>query len=1050
MPGPQLTSADSIVVCSPLDSHPSACAEVQASLVLHPTEAHTFELSARAEAVTIARELATVSLGATQWIKLVGSGGSVTLHVGDQEVTVELDSTEWHLYTVSIDPGAGVEFFADAELLATLAAPHGAPAPASPQAWSVSVFAFEAAFTRLWKGTRTQEQVEQSTFSCTEPYPPELCSLVDFGRIPARDLLSSAATVRLTGGAVYQIETESACFPDTSTTAQIDCHASEDLLFAAQASFTLEVWFHYTSLDTAGLNALVARCNELPGRESAGYLLALDPLTRKLVACREGSRISSGVAVEANTWTHGALVYDGDAGQLTVFVNGQPQGMVAATEANTCDASTPFVIGAVSEATHSGSPRQFKGHISEVRVWSVARSQQQLAEQMLGHPLLEPGLVAYYEFDESSCGDMTCGHPEVALTGVTIGTLTQQVPPTETADLRSVPPPRYEPTNEDLQAALALLSASMASLERSAGPPAAPDHSWLEQLDQSGFPVVLDVEEGVLVMRDARAPGQPIIVRALTADDEKALWIAQIVICAADLVLGIFGLKLVGGRTALAYILRMLGDGKVLASVKILMYAVSAHALVSLLVDLYEQGYLTGMLWALLDISWWGLLRFLGTVGRMATPAGWLLVLAALAIGIVALINLVASGPPNQRPNELLRIEMFQAQWGDAILLSGASVLPGQVEPPTFSHILVDGGLSSTYASIAARLPQKIDNICVTHIDEDHIAGIIALFEAMPQSNIKVGQLLFNPPPPKAALGFNEQLIAEVFDTNGRIRDPLSGPTEPDDDLRFIRRILRSVDQGNKLERLAKERKVTIAPTKTGSARMMIGTVGITFSGPQAYNIERLNQKVKKGEEVGPAYSEAANRESIIFCAQSARLDSAKVLMTGDAWDRVDYDPPPAPENTFRTDIRGNANPGACHYLFLKVPHHGSASPQPPNTRETPKSEDQYFYGYCTADNYLISASAVRHELPTLFALENIVDTNKAHGVTAYRIYCTNQTGSINTLVEDNNRRPSVAKYRLYVLNPGVLSLKFELKNGVIESRPAVGAAGEVKELDPW
>lgn len=1046
MPGPQLTSADAIVVCSPPNPPTTASAEIQASLALHPGEAHTFELSARAEAATTARELATVSLGATQWIKLVGSSGSVTLHVGDQETTVGLDPTEWHLYTVSIDPGTSVEFFVDAEPVATLAAPHGAPAPTDAQAWSISVFAFEAAFTRLWKGTRLQEQVEQSTFGCTEPYPPELRSLVDFGQIPARDLLSTGTTVSLTGGAVYQIETEAARFPDTSTTARIDCHTSEDLLFAAQASFTLEVWFHYTSLDTAGLNALVARANDMPGRESAGYLLALDPLTGKLVACREGSRISSGVTVEANTWTHGALVYDGEAEQLRLFVNGQPQGMVAAGEANTCDASTSFVIGAASEATQSGSPRQFKGLISEVRAWSVARTQQQLAEQMLGHPLLEPGLVAYYEFDESSCGDMTCGHPEVTLTGVTIETHAQRVPPTDMVGLRSAPaPPRYEPTNEDLQAALARLSASMASLERSVIPPTAPDHSWLEQLDQSGFPVVLDVEEGVLVMRDARAPGQPIIVRAVTPDDEKALWIAQILICAVDLVLGVFGLKLVGGRTVLAYVLRMLGDGKVLASVKVLMWAVSAHALVSLMIDLWEGGYLTGMLWALLDISWWGLLRFLGTVGRMAAPAGWLLVLVALAIGIVALINLVVGGPPNQRPNELLRIEMFQAKWGDAILLSGASVLPGQADPPAFSYILVDCGPPGTYAAIKERLPQKIDNVCVTHIDRDHIAGIIELFEAMPQSNTKVGQLLFNAPPPKATLGFSKQLIAEVFDASGRIRDPLGGSTELDDDPSFI---LRSVADGNKLEQLANQRKVPIAPTKKGSTRMTIGTVEISFSGPEGYNIERLNKRVKEKIEQGRAYSEAANRASIIFSGQSARLPAANILMTGDAWDRVDKDPPPAPANTYRTDIRGNVSPDASHYLFLKVPHHGSASPQPPANNEAAKSEDQNFYSYCTADNYLISASDARHELPTLFALQALVDTNKQKGVTGYRIYCTNKTDNIKKLSEDPSRRPSVAKYRLYALNQGAPSLKFELKNGAIESSPAEGA--EVTQLDPW
>ena len=72
-----------------------------------------------------------------------------------------------------------------------------------------------------------------------------------------------------------------------------------------------------------------------------------------------------------------------------------------------------------------------------------------------------------------------------------------------------------------------------------------------------------------------------------------------------------------------------------------------------------------------------------------------------------------------------IKFEFFEASYGDSILISTEN-----------TNILIDGGLSKTYKRILAktktlksklRKVSNLDLVVLTHIDNDHICGLIEL-----------------------------------------------------------------------------------------------------------------------------------------------------------------------------------------------------------------------------------------------------------------------------------------------------------------------------------
>jgi hypothetical protein len=101
---------------------------------------------------------------------------------------------------------------------------------------------------------------------------------------------------------------------------------------------------------------------------------------------------STAGAVQTGVWQHVAGTYDGTT--MRVYVNGVLRGTQAHAMGGMPSMSMDVSIGARNMASH------FDGDVDEVRLWSLERTQPQLAVGMQ-QPVAssETGLLAYYRFE---------------------------------------------------------------------------------------------------------------------------------------------------------------------------------------------------------------------------------------------------------------------------------------------------------------------------------------------------------------------------------------------------------------------------------------------------------------------------------------------------------------------------------------------------------------------------------------------------------------------------------------------------------------------------
>lgn len=87
-------------------------------------------------------------------------------------------------------------------------------------------------------------------------------------------------------------------------------------------------------------------------------------------------------------------------------------------------------------------------------------------------------------------------------------------------------------------------------------------------------------------------------------------------------------------------------------------------------------------------------------------------------------------------------VESLPASFGDALWIEYG-------EASSLHRVLIDGGLSGTFKFIESKLtklkaPRALDLIMVSHVDEDHIAGMIKLLGAARDLELQVDDFWFN------------------------------------------------------------------------------------------------------------------------------------------------------------------------------------------------------------------------------------------------------------------------------------------------------------------
>ncbi|MDJ0716189.1 MAG: LamG domain-containing protein, partial [Prochloraceae cyanobacterium] len=108
--------------------------------------------------------------------------------------------------------------------------------------------------------------------------------------------------------------------------------------------------------------------------------------------------------LQANQWSHIALVRDFDSNAITWYVNGEKVDLIDSSE-TIFDAA---VAGNDSAYIGKGYVSNFTGQIDDVRVWNTARSAEEISANYNGTLTgSEEGLVGYWNFNDSSVNAST-------------------------------------------------------------------------------------------------------------------------------------------------------------------------------------------------------------------------------------------------------------------------------------------------------------------------------------------------------------------------------------------------------------------------------------------------------------------------------------------------------------------------------------------------------------------------------------------------------------------------------------------------------------------
>ncbi len=107
--------------------------------------------------------------------------------------------------------------------------------------------------------------------------------------------------------------------------------------------------------------------------------------------------INSGLVAPLNTWSHFAMIKSGTT--VTIYLNGATSSTHISQPASLAPNTSQLRIG-----NRTGLSQLFGGHIEEIRIWNITRSQSEIKATMFNKNLANntAGMVAYYRMNEGS------------------------------------------------------------------------------------------------------------------------------------------------------------------------------------------------------------------------------------------------------------------------------------------------------------------------------------------------------------------------------------------------------------------------------------------------------------------------------------------------------------------------------------------------------------------------------------------------------------------------------------------------------------------------
>jgi len=385
----------------------------------------------------------------------------------------------------------------------------------------------------------------------------------------------------------------------------------------------------------------------------------------------------------------------------------------------------------------------------------------------------------------------------------------------------------------------------------------------------------------------------------------------------------------------------------------------------------------------------------------------------------------------------IFTLEALQAKHGDSLLLHYG-------KPKTPKLIVIDGGPGGVYkSSLRPRLtaikdarspnaPLSIRMLMVSHLDDDHINGVLAFLndlvdkqgqgEELPYDIVTLWHNSFD----DIVGNESEEMLAAL---SAAVKPVSSGGALPAG-LPLSRAggaIAASVPQGRDVRNNAKQLALSLnepfetlvaAPGK-GKKTVTIGD-GLKFTviGPNRNRIEELQiewnavlqkkglAKDMEGQALAAAYLDESvfNLSSIIVLAEAG---GKTMLLTGDA--RGD-------DVLKGLKSTGLLKTGVLHVDLLKLPHHGSD-----------RNVETDFFRQVTADHYVVSANG-RHGNPEVSTLQMISD---ARGKEKFTVYLTNREKRLDQFFTAEKKKGK--KYKVVFRDDDQLSLQVDLGNDALE-----------------
>ena len=345
---------------------------------------------------------------------------------------------------------------------------------------------------------------------------------------------------------------------------------------------------------------------------------------------------------------------------------------------------------------------------------------------------------------------------------------------------------------------------------------------------------------------------------------------------------------------------------------------------------------------------------------------------------------------------DIFTLEALNAKHGDALLLHFGK--PGAVH-----HILIDGGPAGVYPTtvkprlqklVAADAKAKLDHVLLTHLDDDHVRGVLDYLHEIDAGTAPIAckSFWFNV--------FDEvkkEIPPELSDFHAVSTLPAGASSST--------AVLANIPQGIELGKLARKIPVTVnggstkslvAPDK-GLVLALSPLLKATLVSPSRPRVLALYQEWKKQVTKGapPAAITADyvdrsvfNLSSLVVVIDSAGLGtkSKRMILTGDSRgdDVIDG-----------LTRAGFMKQGTLHVDLLKIAHHGSDRNYKPE-----------FFTQVIADHYVISADG-RFDNPSATTLEWIA---KARGNEKYEVVLTNKANPAFPILE-KNIADAVAKF---------------------------------------